>query len=77
MLECVKDSDSISSDTYNQLRASGSSPGMLYGLPKIHKPDVPIIPILSALKTFNYNLAKLVPILNCGIRAPSPGTSWH
>jgi len=64
MLKCLKDSDAISSDTYNQLRASGSLPGMLYGLPKIHKPDVPIRPILSALKTFNYNLAKfLVPIL--------------
>ncbi|XP_069992340.1 uncharacterized protein [Penaeus vannamei] len=64
MLKCLKDSDTISSDTYNQLRASGSLPGMLYGLPKIHKPDVPIRPILSALKTFNYSLAKfLVPIL--------------
>nr|XP_027213046.1 uncharacterized protein LOC113806129 [Penaeus vannamei] len=64
MLKCLKDSDTISSDTYNQLRASGSLPGMLYGLPKIYKPDVPIRPILSVLKTFNYNLAKfLVPIL--------------
>ena len=32
----------------------------------VHKVDVPIRPILSALGTFNYNLAKfLVPILNC------------
>lgn len=55
----------ISSETYNFLFASGSVPGILYGLPKIHKPDVPVRPILSAIGTFNYNLAKfLVPILN-------------
>nr|XP_027235498.1 uncharacterized protein LOC113826809 [Penaeus vannamei] len=66
MLKCLKDSDTISSDTYNQLRTSGSGslPGMLYGLSKIHELDVPIRPILSALKTFNYNLVKfLVPVL--------------
>ena len=50
---------------FNFLFASGSIPGILYGLPKIHKPNCPIRPILSAIGTFNYNLAKfLVPILN-------------
>ncbi|XP_063585791.1 uncharacterized protein LOC134763164 [Penaeus indicus] len=64
MLKHLKDNDSISLDIYNQLRASGSLPGILYGLPKVHKPDIPVRPILSAIKTFNYNLAKfLVPIL--------------
>ena len=38
---------------------------MLYGLPKIHKENCPIRPILSAIGTFNYNCAKfLVPLLN-------------
>ena len=37
---------------------------MLYGLPKVHKDGCPIRPILSAIGTFNYNLAKFfVPIL--------------
>ncbi|XP_063602489.1 uncharacterized protein LOC134778569 [Penaeus indicus] len=64
MLKHLKDNDSISLETYNQLRASGSLPGILYGLPKVHKPDIPVRPILSAIKTFNYNLAEfLVPIL--------------
>ena len=45
--------------------ASGSLPGVLYGLPKIHKLNCPIRPILSAIGTFNYNCANLlVPLLN-------------
>jgi len=44
--------------------ARGSSPGILYELPKVHKPDVPIRPILAAYTTHNYNLGKfLVPLL--------------
>ncbi len=51
--------------TYNFLFASGSTPGILYGLPKVHKDGCPIRPILSAINTFNYNLAKfVVPILS-------------
>ncbi len=51
--------------TYNYLFASGSTPGILYGLPKVHKEGCPIRPILSAINTFNYNLAKFfVPLLS-------------
>ncbi len=43
---------------------SGSTPRILYGLPKVHMEGCPIGPILSAINTFNYNLAKFfVPIL--------------
>ena len=30
----------------------------MYGLPKIHKTGTPIRPIISAVKTYNYDLAK-------------------
>ncbi len=54
----------ISTEIYNYLYASGSIPGTLYGLPKVHKEGCPIRPILSAIGTFNYNLAKyFVPLL--------------
>ena len=37
---------------------------MLYGLPKVHKDNCPARPILSAIGTYNYNLAKFfVPLL--------------
>ncbi|CAF3761680.1 unnamed protein product [Rotaria socialis] len=38
--------------------ATGSYPGRLYGLPKIHKENVPLRPVLSSIGTFNYGLAK-------------------
>ena len=54
----------LGDNVYNWLFASGSTPGILYGLPKVHKEGCPIRPILSAIGTFNYNLAKFfVPIL--------------
>ncbi len=45
----------LSDATYNFLFDSGSTPGVLYGSPKIHKAGCPIRPILSAINTFNYN----------------------
>ena len=58
----------ISEDTYRKLYASGTGPGLLYGLPKIHKPDFStnfkFRPIFAAYNTPSYSLAKfLVPIL--------------
>ena len=54
----------LNGDVYEYLFARGSSPGILYGLPKIHKVGAPIRPIISCVKTFNYNLAKyLVPFI--------------
>ena len=40
-----------------------STPGVLYGLPKIHKPGCPFRPIVSSVNTSNYNLASYVRIL--------------
>ena len=55
----------LDKDTYNNLRAIGSSPGKLYGLPKTHKTGVPLRPILSAVTCHNYTLAKfLVSLLS-------------
>ncbi len=48
----------LSDTKYNFLFASGPTPGILYGSPKIPKLGCPIRPILSAINTFNYNLAK-------------------
>ena len=55
----------ITKDTYKYLFPSGSSPGLLYGLPKTHKRGkLTFRPILCALGMFNYNLAKFfVPLL--------------
>ena len=63
-LNKLKDNSIISSQQYDNLYASGSAPGTLYGLPKVHKPDLPIRPILAAYKTASYKVAKyLLPLL--------------
>ena len=62
MLKKLKNDNIITEEEYKHLYASGSTPGTLYGLPKIHKPNIPIRPILSAINIPNYKLAKfLIP----------------
>ena len=63
LLRSIK--DIIGEGFYNDLHVSGSKPGTLYGLPKIHKVGNPLRPIISSIGTFSYNLAKfLVPIID-------------
>jgi len=69
LLRKFKNSKIISDDVYNNLRAIGSGPGILYGLPKIHKSDFSskfqFRPIFAAYNTPSFNIAKyFVPILN-------------
>ena len=69
-LKTLQEKDIISDQDFAKIIPVGSSPGILYGLCKVHK-DVPsgdtcppFRPILSAIGTVSYNLAKyLVPIL--------------
>ena len=64
-LKQLKDRNIINGDTYNSLFSSGSSFGILYGLPKVHKENVPLRPILAAYNCPSFPLAKfLVPLLN-------------
>ena len=61
-------SGKITKIEYDKLYPRGSKPGILYGLPNIHKKlinGIPVFrPILSAIGTCSYKLAKfLVPIL--------------
>ena len=64
LLSKLKKDKVIDKSIYNKLTPTGSKPGILYGLPKTHKPNIPMRPILSTIGTFNYQLAKfLVSIL--------------
>jgi len=50
---------------YQRILPCGSRAGVMYGLPKIHKENCPLRPIISAVGTYNYKLAKfLVEILS-------------
>ena len=60
----LSESGCFTKEVSRSLKATGSNPGRLYGLPKVHKDNYPLRPILSAIGTANYDIAKfLVPIL--------------
>ena len=68
LLKDLKISEVISENICKSLKQRGSKFGILYGLCKVHKQLVdncpPFRPIMSAIKTPTYNLAKfLVPLL--------------
>ena len=55
----------ISDQIYKDLYSTGTPPGTLYGLPKIHKAGLPMRPILPAYNTAVYKLSKfLVPMVD-------------
>ena len=61
----LKDDGALSDQAYQSLYSSGSSFSILYGLPKVHKDEVPLRPILAAYNSPNFALAKyLVPLLS-------------
>ena len=64
-LRILKKDSIISESTYKSLFATGSQPGLLYGLAKTHKSNVPLRPILSEINTYHYKLSKfLVPLIS-------------
>ena len=48
-LRKLKKSNVITDEQFKKLAPTGSRPGILYGLPKIRKTDIPLRPILSRL----------------------------
>ena len=64
-LRSLKSKHCISDDFYRDCFASGSQLGYMYGLPKVHKPDCPIRPIVAAYGTYNFNLGKhILPMIS-------------
>ena len=55
----------MTEQTYRSLYCTGSSFGILYGLPKVHKDNVPLCPILAAYNSPSFSISKfLVPLLS-------------
>ena len=64
-INSIKKAQIISESVANSLTTYSSTPGIMYGLPKVHKPNIPLRPILSANNTTTYNLSKyLVDLLS-------------
>ena len=48
----------LTNEVYDRIRPTGSQRPQMYGLPKIHKPNVPLRPILSMIGSAQHELAK-------------------
>ncbi len=63
LLKELKQEEIISEQQFDELKPIGSHPGILYGLPKVHKPNFPLRPIISSIGTHCYKVAKFfVPL---------------
>ena len=62
LLQLVK-SDDLPKTVYEVIRPTGSQRPRMYGLPKIHKQDVPCRPILSMIGSAQHELAKFLAAL--------------
>jgi len=45
-------------DLYRQIYPTAAYTPTMYSLPKIHKPDMPLQPILSSIRSFSHDCAK-------------------
>ena len=73
ILKSIKSEGGLSEETYKKLYPTGAVASKFYGLPKIHKPGIPLRPIVSSTGTATYNTAKeLARILK-----PLVGSSIH
>ena len=50
----------VTREIYDGLFVSGSRSGFFYGLPKIHKPNAPLRPIISGVGTFYHSTVKFL-----------------
>jgi hypothetical protein len=64
VLKSLKKQKKLDPILYRRIYPSGSRPGLLYGLPKVHKKGTPLRPIMSAVGSPVHGLAQyMVPIL--------------
>ena len=58
ILKRVKSQTGLDSNTYKSMYLIGCVPPKFHGLPKIHKPDTPLRPIVSSCGSVTYGVAK-------------------
>ena len=60
ILKRVRNQTELDSNTYKSMYPTGCVPPKFYGLPKIHKPDTPLRPIVSSCGSVTYGVAKVL-----------------
>ena len=73
LLKSIKAEGGISETTYRKLYPTGATKPKYYGLPKVHKKDIPLRPIVSSIGSVTYETAKELS----RILKPLVGRSTH
>ena len=60
LLKTIKSKGGLSEDRYRRLYPTGAGSPKFYGLPKIHKPGMPLRPIVSSIGGVTYHTSKEV-----------------
>ena len=60
LLKRMKIEEYLTEQEYRYIKPVGSIPARLYGLPKVHKENVPLRPIVSCIQSYNYRLGKFL-----------------
>ncbi|CAF1227202.1 unnamed protein product [Rotaria sordida] len=76
VLRQMKNEEYWTQQEYKYIKPVGSVPARLYGLPKVHKDNVPLRPIVSCIKSYNYKLGKFLANIIKPIRV-SPYSLKH
>ena len=58
LLKTIKAESGISETTYKKLYPTGATTPKYYGLPKVHKEETPLRPIVSSIRSATYETAK-------------------
>ena len=72
ILKDLKEKKAIDQSLYEKLRPSACVVPCIYGLPKVHKNNIPVRPIVSSIGSVCYNLARFVSDLLSPLVGKSP-----
>lgn len=72
LLRQMKNEEYLTEQEYRYIKPVGSIPARLYGLPKVHKENIPLRPIVSCIQSYNYRLGKFL----AGIIKPIRGSTY-
>ena len=83
ILKRVKNQTGLDSNTYKSMYPTGCVPPKFYGLPKIHKPDTPLRPIVSVVDLLPMVWPRSLPkssnhwLASPHTTSPAPRTLWN
>ena len=72
ILKKIKTRTGLGTNTYKSMYPTGCVTPKFYGLPKIHKPDTPLRPIVSSCGSVTYGVAKELAIILKPLVCKSP-----